>query len=83
MRYLDRATIIYINIRTVRKHGGNFQEPENMLNADRLDYAAEIVRSTVFGKLVYEHPWEVAAGYMFYIVTGHVFTDGNKINGLG
>lgn len=82
MRYLDKSTVIYINRRTIEAHGGNFQSPDNLLNVDRLDYALEIVQSTVFGTPIYQQVWEVAAAYMFYIVTGHVFTDGNKRTGL-
>ncbi len=82
MKHLDKPTVIYINRRTIEVHGGNFQAPDNLLNVDRLDYALEIVQSTVFGTPVYQEVWEVAAAYMFYIVTGHVFTDGNKRTGL-
>lgn len=61
MKYLDKPTVIYINRRTIDSHGGNFQPPDNLLNVDRLDYALEIVRSTVFGIPIYQEVWEVAA----------------------
>ncbi len=83
MLYLTADQIIQINKATIRQHGGNFIPPANILRAGALDYVVEIVQQTVFGEKVYKEVYEIAAAYQFYIVTGHVFQDGNKRTGLG
>ncbi|MCB0638135.1 MAG: type II toxin-antitoxin system death-on-curing family toxin [Lewinella sp.] len=82
MVFLQREDIILINKLTINRHGGQFIPPENLLNEDRLQYALEIVQQTIFGSILHQGLADIAAAYMFYLVTGHVFQDGNKRTGL-
>lgn len=82
MRYLTRRQILKINRATVAEHGGNFVPPDNILNVSSLDYVLEIVANEVFGVKRFATIPAVAAAYCFYLVKGHVFSDGNKRTGL-
>jgi len=50
MEYLTKADIIFINQKTIKKHGGNFIPPNNFLNEAPLDYLIEVISSEMFGK---------------------------------
>ena len=82
MYYLSRAQIITRNQLTVERHGGNFVPPENLLNAEPLDYLVETVQASMFGQPLYPTVADKAALYMFNIISNHVFQDGNKRTGL-
>ena len=82
MEFLTQEDIIFINRRTIERHGGNFVPPDNILRTGALDYVVEIVQQEVFGQRVFEEVPDIAAAYMFYIVSGHIFQDGNKRTGL-
>lgn len=83
MRLLTKSQIIQFNELTVQEHGGSFVPPGNFLNESSLDYMLEAVNAEVFGEIMYRTLADKAAFYMFSIVTGHVFQDGNKRTGLG
>lgn len=82
MEYLTKDEIIFINKKTVAKHGGNFVPPDNLLNESPLDYLIEIINAEVFGEPLYPKISDKAAVYMFNIISNHVFQDGNKRTGL-
>lgn len=82
MRYLSFDEIIEINRRTIQEHGGNFIPLNNLLREGAVEYVVDIVRKEVFGQRIFYTVPEIAAAYCFYIVTGHVFQDGNKRTGL-
>jgi len=82
MIYLQKDEIIWINQRTIERHGGNFVPPVNILNESTLDYVLEIVAAEMFGEPLYPHIWDKAAVYFHTIITGHIFQDGNKRTGL-
>jgi len=82
VRYLIKKSFLLINRRTIDAHGGNFVPPDNFLHEGVLDYTVEAVKENVFGQEMYPTLADKAAFYMFQIVTGHVFQDGNKRTGL-
>jgi len=83
MKYLTKKDIILINKETVKRHGGNFVPPSNILNENPLDYLIEAVEAEMFGEPLYPKIYDKAGVYMFNIITNHIFQDGNKRTGLG
>ena len=82
MIYLRKEDVIRINRKTIKRHGGNFLVPDNLLNEEPLNYLIDIVSSTIFGQELYSEIHSKASVYMFNIISNHVFTDGNKRTGL-
>ncbi len=82
MEFLTKDDIVQFNEMTIQEHGGNFVPPCNFLNENSLDYLLEAVGSELFGQPMYPSISDKAAFYMFSIVTGHIFQDGNKRTGL-
>ena len=83
MKLLTKDIIIQFDELTVQKHGGSFVPLGNFLNENSLDYMLEAVNAELFGVEMYPTIADKAAFYMFSIVTGHIFQDGNKRTGLG
>jgi death on curing protein len=82
MVFLVKKHIITINRLTISHHGGNFVEPNNILNESPLDYLLEIVHAEMFGQALYPTVFDKAGVYLFNIIANHVFSDGNKRTGL-
>ncbi len=82
MFYLSKNQIIAINKNQVERFGGNFVPPYNLLSEDRIDYLLDAIAMVIFGEPQYPEVYQKAALYMFNIVTGHIFSDGNKRTGL-
>ncbi|WP_247237480.1 type II toxin-antitoxin system death-on-curing family toxin [Telluribacter sp. SYSU D00476] len=82
VHYLEKEDVIFINQRTVAKHGGNFVPPHNFLHEENLDYLLEAVQAELFGEPLYPTISDKAALYCFSIIGNHIFTDGNKRTGL-
>lgn len=82
MEYLEKEDIILINRLTLKRHGGHFVPPFNLLNEANLDYLIEAVKSEIYGKELYSSIAEKASLYVFSIISNHVFQDGNKRTGL-
>ncbi len=82
MKYLIKKSFLLINRRTIDAHGGNFVPPDNFLHESVLDYTLEAVKENVFGQPMYPTLADKAAFYMFQVINGHVFQDGNKRTGL-
>lgn len=82
MNYLQKEEIIFINRKTIERHGGNFVPPDNILNENPLDHVVEAVSAEMFGEPLYPEIWDKAAVYFHTIITGHIFQDGNKRTGL-
>ncbi len=83
MNYLGKEDILFINKKTIERHGGKFVPPDNMLNEEPLNYLVEAVRSKIFGEEIYPKISQKAGLYMFNIISNHIFQDGNKRTGLG
>ena len=82
-RYLTLDQIIKLNKDTVEAHGGNFVPPSNLLKPEVLEYLMDAVPAEMFGEPLYPTIAAKAAVYLNTIVSGHVFSDGNKRTGLG
>jgi len=82
MEYLEKQDIILINKMTVARHGGKFVPTSNFLNEGSLDFLIESVQTEMFGKELYPTLFEKAGLYMYNIISGHIFQDGNKRAGL-
>lgn len=82
MEYLYKEDIIFINERTIQRHGGNFTPPYNFLHEDNLDYLLEAVQSSMFGVALYPEISDKAGIYCYNIICNHIFLDGNKRTGL-
>jgi len=82
MEYLTKEDIIFINQKTIKKHGGNFVPPSNLLNESPLDYLVDIIDAEMLGEPLYPKVSDKAALYMYNIISNHVFQDGNKRTGL-
>ena len=82
MEYLEKGDIILINRLTLKRHGGHFVPPFNLLNEASLDYLIEAVKGEIYGKELYSSISEKASLYVFSIISNHVFQDGNKRTGL-
>ena len=80
--YLTYDQIIKLNKNTVEAHGGNFVPPHNLLKPDVLKYLMDAVPAEMFGEPLYPTVAAKAAVYLQTIVSGHVFSDGNKRTGL-
>ena len=82
MEFLEKADFTLINELTIKEHGGNFVPPFNFLNESSLDYLLEAVNAELFNEEIYPSVSDKAAVYMYHLITGHVFQDGNKRTGL-
>ena len=80
--FLEKQDIILINKETIAAHGGNFVPPFNILKEAPLDYVLEAVQAEMFGAPLYPELADKAAVYLFSIISGHIFSDGNKRTGL-
>lgn len=67
---------------TIEQHGGNFIPPFNFLNEDTIDYLIDAVEGELFGAPLYPKASDKAGLYMYNIISGHAFQDGNKRTGL-
>ncbi len=82
MEYLTKEDIILINKLTIKRHGGNYVPPFNLLNENALDYLIDAVSAEMYGEPIYPTVTDKAAVYMFNTISNHIFQDGNKRTGL-
>ena len=74
MRYLTIAEIL----RVAERHVGSYQS----LNENQLHYLVEIVGAKLGDTELFPTLPQKAAVYAHHIITGHIFSDGNKRIGL-
>lgn len=82
IKYLSKKKIVFVNKKTLERHGGNFIPPSNFLHEENLDYLIDAVKSEMFGQPLYPSISDKAGVYMFNIISNHIFSDGNKRAGL-
>ncbi len=82
MKYLTAGELIDLNKLTVKRHGGNFVPPNNLLHGEALEYLVETVQAEMFGEPLYPTISDKAGLYLFNIISNHIFQDGNKRTGL-
>ena len=78
MFYLTKKQIVKINRLTIECHGGNFDEPNNFLHENSLDYLVDAIHAEIFGQDMYPTIFDKAGVYLFNIIANHIFSDGNK-----
>jgi len=76
--YPTVAQICDVNRRMIEEFGGLFIPPDNFLNPSALDYILDAIRSSIYGKMFYPSLKEKANAIAYYIISRHVFQDGNK-----
>ena len=74
LRYLTISEIL----RVAEKHVGSYQ----LLNENQLHYLVEIVSAKLGDTELFPTLPQKAAVYAHHIITGHLFSDGNKRVGL-
>ena len=78
-RTLTLAQIVEINRRMLDTFGGFLVEANSDLaNPGPLRYILEAIQAPIFGQDLYPTHIEKAAALAWYIITHHVFHDGNK-----
>ncbi|MDX2191416.1 MAG: type II toxin-antitoxin system death-on-curing family toxin [Bacteroidota bacterium] len=82
MILLTKDQILYLNENNVKKFGGNFMAPHNLLHESALDYLVDIIDKEAFGQVLYPEIYHKAGVYLFNIISNHIFSDGNKRTGL-
>lgn len=82
-RTLTLAQIAAINRRMLVTFGGFLVEAnDNLANPGPLLYVLEAIQVPIFGKDLFPTLVEKAAALAWYIITHHVFHDGNKRTGM-
>lgn len=82
-RYVNKRMALVINRMCWRLAGG--LEPmgdNNIREGSSLGFIDGIHRNEIFGQKLYPSIHHQAAAYMYHIIKGHVFNDGNKRAGL-
>ena len=74
--------ICEVNRRMIEEFGGLFVPPNNLLNLDALEYILSAIKVTVYGREIYSTLKEKASAIAYYIISRHVFHDGNKRTGI-
>ena len=75
--------IIAINYRQIERFGGLYLEGnDNLLNPGTLESVLAACQGPLFGVDRYPTVVDKAAAIAWFIITGHVFHDGNKRTGL-
>ena len=82
MKFPTRENVLLLNRRHIENTGGEFFEPENLLNPDSLEWVLEAIQYPLFGELLYPTMVEKSAILAWTIIDGHVFYDGNKRTGM-
>jgi death-on-curing protein len=76
--YPSPKEICEINERMCREFGGLWQPPANVRIVGGLEYIIEEMRGQVFGHAAAESLIDKAALLAFFLVTRHIFNEGNK-----
>ncbi len=76
--FLDVDDVLEMHASQIEAHGGS----EGLRDRGLLESAIAQPQASFAGELVHEHLFEMAAAYLFHIVSNHPFVDGNKRTGL-
>lgn len=79
MQFLEREDFIAFNKDVINDYTGTFVPPNNLKNAEGLDYLIDICENNeIFGVQQYPTIAHIAALLLFKITSNHLFNDGNK-----
>lgn len=76
--FLDIDDVLEIHATQLEVHGGS----AGLRDRGLLESAVAQPQSSFGGQLVHEGLFDMAAAYLFHIVSNHAFVDGNKRTGL-
>lgn len=82
MEFLTKEATVFLNKINIKRFGGRFVPPNNILNRDPLNYLVEMVGAEVFNKTLYPEYYHQAGLFLYNIISNHIFIDGNKRTGL-
>ena len=77
--YPSVEQICDVNRRMIKEFGGLFIPPDNLLNVNALEYILDTIKGSLF--VSYPTLKEKVAAISYYIISRHVFHDGNKRTG--
>jgi len=70
--------IIDTNRQMIKKFGGFFLGTDNLINRSSIEYILDAIESNISGIELYSTIKEKACAVAYYIISRHVFNDGNK-----
>lgn len=76
--FLEVTHVFRIHSRLIREFGGE----EGLRDAGLLESAVAMPRARFGGKFLHKGLADMAAAYLFHLVSNHPFLDGNKRTGL-
>jgi death-on-curing protein len=82
VNFPTRDNIVKLNRRHTQREGSFYVEPDNLRNADSLEWVLEAIQYPLFGVDNYPTLAEKAALLAWVIIDGHVFHDGCKRTGM-
>ncbi len=77
-KFLTVEEVLYLHQRLIRDHGGEY----GLRDPGLLESAVAQPAMTAFGRLLHPTIPDQAGAYLFHLVMGHAFLDGNKRIGL-
>jgi death on curing protein len=78
IRFLTSAEVLTIHLDQIQNYGG---EP-SVRDYGLLESAVAQASAQFSGEYLHQFPQEMAAAYLFHLVSNHPFVDGNKRTGL-
>jgi death-on-curing protein len=82
LRFPTREDIVKLNRNHIDTSGGDWNGPENIINAASLEWVLEAIQYPLFGIDRYPSIEDKAALLAWSIIDGHVFLDGCKRTGI-
>jgi death-on-curing protein len=79
IEFLTIAQVLRLHDAAIERFGGL----KGVRDANLLASAIEMPKSVVFGEELHPTLYDKASAYLFHIVCGHPFNDGNKRTGAG
>lgn len=76
--YPSTEQIIDINRQMIKKSGGLFVPPHNLINRNSLEFILDAIADPAYSQLRFPSLKQKATAIAFKIITAHVFWDGNK-----
>ncbi len=75
--FLTLGEVLFIHLDQIERYGGK----AGLRDAGLLESAMSMPRATFAGRHMHADLFEMAAAYLFHIVSNHPFIDGNKRTG--
>ncbi len=72
--FLELAEVLELHRSLLERYGGR----PGLVDLDLLLSALDAPRAGLGQKYLHRGPWEMAAAYLYYVITLHPFVDGNR-----